>query len=188
MPARRVMFSAIDLFSGCGGLSLGLRRAGFKVLAAIDNDPLAISTYRANHARTHSIRDDIRLVDPAALMSTLGLVQGSLDLIAGCPPCQGFSTLRTLNGKHVVSEPVNDLVYEFCRFVEVFMPKTLMLENVPGLLRDRRLADIEQRLLSFGYHCIKGLFNAARYGVPQRRMRMIFLASRHGFTCFCSSR
>ena len=96
--ARRPRFSAIDLFCGCGGLTLGLRRAGFKVVAAIDNDPLSTATYHENHRRTNLIRGDIRSIDPVNLMKELGLASGDLDLIAGCPPCQGFSTLRTLNG------------------------------------------------------------------------------------------
>ena len=178
--SRRVKFSAVDLFCGCGGLSLGLHRAGFKVVAAIDNDGLSTSTYRLNHKRTYLVEDDIRLTDPRKLMEKLNFAPGDLYLMAGCPPCQGFSTLRTLNGGRAIIEPLNDLVYEFVRYVEVFMPKALMMENVPALLKDDRLEDITQRLKYLGYTCASDLFNAERFGVPQRRVRMILCASLDG--------
>jgi len=175
--AARVKFLAMDLFCGCGGLSLGLRRAGFKVVAAVDNDRLSTSTYGMNHKGTYLIKDDISLVDPAALMEKLGLKQGDLDLMAGCPPCQGFSTLRTLNGGRQVNEPTNDLVYEFVRFVEIFRPKALMMENVPALLDDRRLRRVRRRLEVLKYSCEADLFNAEDYGIAQRRHRMILFGA-----------
>ena len=179
MVSRRIRFSAIDLFCGCGGLSLGLRRAGFKVIAAIDSDSLSTSTYAANHKRTFLVESDIRSVDPITLMKGLELNPGDLDLLAGCPPCQGFSTLRTLNGGREIEEPMNDLVFEFVRFVQVFRPKAIMMENVPSLLADDRLARVKRRLKALGYACAADVFNAERYGVPQRRMRMILFGSQY---------
>ena len=186
MASRRAQFSAIDLFSGCGGLSLGLRWAGFKVVAAIDNDSVSTATYRMNHRRTRLIEEDIRSVDPEVLMKELGLNPEALDLLAGCPPCQGFSTLRTLNGGRGVLEPMNDLVFEFPRFVQVFLPKAIMMENVPTLLNDARLGKIKEELGDLGYGCDADIFNAEKYGVPQRRRRMIFLAFRPGCPSFAS--
>lgn len=186
MTSRRRKFSAIDLFCGCGGLSLGLRRAGFKVVAAIDNDALSTSTYEMNHRRTNVVKKDIRSIDAEALKQDLGLVTGELDLMAGCPPCQGFSTLRTLNGGRNIDEPMNDLVYEFVRFVEAFLPKTLMMENVPALLSDERLQSIARKLESLGYNWSADLFNAERYGVAQRRQRMILFGSRGNCPNFAS--
>ena len=171
--------TAIDLFCGCGGLSLGLGRAGFTVLAAVDNDTLSATTYRRNHASTHVIKGDIRSVDTHALLEELELNPGDLDLLAGCPPCQGFSTLRTLNGKHRIDDPMNDLVFEIVRFVRAFRPRALMLENVPALLNDDRLANIMSELDDLQYKYIAKIANAADYGVPQRRRRMILLAIRH---------
>ena len=168
---------AVDLFSGCGGLSLGLRRAGFKIVAAIDNDPLSVATYRLNHPSTDVKNKDIDDVNPLALMEELGLAPGQLDLMAGCPPCQGFSTLRTLNGGREVEEPQNDLVFDFVRFVECFRPKALMLENVPGLLADHRTGTVRRRLKRMGYECHAAVFDAVRFGVPQRRRRMIMLGA-----------
>ena len=174
---RKIRFTAIDLFSGCGGLSLGLRRAGFNILAAIDNDELSIDTYRMNHRRTRLIKDNIQSIDPLTLMEDLKLNPGDLDLLAGCPPCQGFSTLRTYNGGRKINEPMNDLVFEFIRFVKAFIPKTLMMENVPALLRDIRLSEILRELSHLGYKSNTDILDAAKYGVPQRRLRMLLLSS-----------
>ena len=168
----------MDLFSGCGGLSLGLRRAGFHVVAAIDNDPLSTTTFRMNHTSTAVKKGDISKLDPQELMDALKMVPGQLDLMAGCPPCQGFSILRTLNGGREVSDSKNDLVFEFVRFVRCFRPKALMLENVPGLLNDVRAKKISAKLKRIGYRCRADVFDAAEYGVPQRRRRMIMLGAR----------
>ena len=179
MGAHRRKFSAIDLFCGCGGLSLGLRRAGFRVLAAIDSDALSTSTYKENHKQALILEEDIRSVDALQLMQRLKLTAGDLDLVAGCPPCQGFSTLRTLNGAKIIKEPLNDLIYDFLRFIKVFMPKAIMMENVPALLKDGRLKDVIQDLEDLGYACAADIFNAERFGVAQRRLRLIVFASRH---------
>src|SRR6266849_6255285 len=95
--ARQRKPKAIDLFSGCGGLSLGLKQAGFRVLGAIDNDPLAIETYKANHPRVRTWEKDIRALTVKELKAALKLRRGELDLLAGCPPCQAFSRIRTHN-------------------------------------------------------------------------------------------
>lgn len=172
--------TAVDLFSGCGGLSLGLKRAGFDVLAAIDNDPLANETYFANHPDTLLLQADISDVSASRLMQRLKLDRRELDLLAGCPPCQGFSSLRTLNGQRRVREPMNDLVFQFLRFVRVLRPKMIMMENVPGLARNKRLAKFCAVLSSLGYHWTYDVLDAADFGVPQRRRRMILLASLEG--------
>ena len=86
------------------------------MLAAVDNDDLSIETYLMNHRQTHMVKDDIRAIDPLDLMERLKINQGDLDLLAGCPPCQGFSTLRTFNGGKAIADPMNDLVFEFVRF------------------------------------------------------------------------
>jgi DNA (cytosine-5)-methyltransferase 1 len=180
--------TAIDLFSGCGGLSLGLRNAGFAVLAAIELDQLAAETYSKNLKGTKILRADICRISPGKLMKLCGLKQGDLDLLAGCPPCQGFSSLRTRNGHTKIDEPMNDLVLHFRRFARELRPKTIMLENVPGLIRDARLESFCRSLRSMRYSIKFDVLDAADYGVPQRRRRMILIASRVGSVDFAPKR
>jgi DNA (cytosine-5)-methyltransferase 1 len=168
--------TAFDLFCGCGGLTVGLKRAGFRVLGAVDVDPLSVKTYKANHRDVRLWEKDIRELDPQELLDTFGLKKGGLDLLAGCPPCQGFSTMRTLNGAVVVDDPRNDLLLEFERFVEALLPRAVMMENVPGLADDVRFDAFRRRLKKLGYLGDHRILNAADYGVPQRRRRLIYLA------------
>ncbi|WP_087865908.1 DNA cytosine methyltransferase [Comamonas thiooxydans] len=169
---------AIDLFSGCGGLSLGLKHAGFKVAAAVEIDRKAQETYRLNHPRVRLYPQDIRKLDPVQLLRDAGLKKGELDLLAGCPPCQGFSRLRTKNKMTSVNDDRNDLVSDFLRFIDCMRPKTIMLENVPALAKDERFLDMREKLHSMGYQTIVHVLDAADYLVPQRRKRLIMLASR----------
>ena len=175
---QKARFFSLDLFCGCGGLSLGLKRAGFNVLAAIDSDELSVDTYRMNHKRTLLINQDIRTVKTLDLMKRLKLQPGDLDLLAGCPPCQGFSRLRTFNGARTVDEPMNDLVFQFLRFVQAFQPKTIMMENVPALMDDYRFQQLQIALTALKYKFHAKTLDAAKYGVAQRRQRMILLGSR----------
>lgn len=168
--------TAVDLFCGCGGLTVGLKRAGFRVLGAVDVDPLSVKTYKANHRDVTLWEKDIRELDPQELLDTLGLKKGGLDLLAGCPPCQGFSTMRTLNGASRGDDPRNDLLMEFERFVEALLPRTVMMENVPGLADDERFEAFRRKLKKLGYLGTHRILDAAEYGVPQRRRRLIYLA------------
>lgn len=169
--------TAIDLFAGAGGLTTGLKLAGFRVCAAVELDSRAAATFRANHPRVHLLRSDIRNVECGQLMRTLGLKKGELDLIAGCPPCQGFSRLPTRNGE-ALEDDRNDLVFEFVRFVRFFIPKAVMFENVPGLMRNERFREVERQLQALGYSLEAEILDAADYGVPQRRRRLIVLGAR----------
>jgi DNA (cytosine-5)-methyltransferase 1 len=170
----------VDLFCGCGGLTLGLKQAGFAVIGAIEIDPLAVKTYRANHPEVYVWAKDIKEVSPRSVMRRLALRKGQLDLLAGCPPCQGFSSVRTLNGSRVIHDDRNDLLAEFLRFVEALRPRTVMMENVPGLASDARFAAYRRRLRELGYQEAYRLLDAADYGVAQRRRRLISLAGREG--------
>jgi DNA (cytosine-5)-methyltransferase 1 len=171
-----VALKAVDLFSGCGGLTLGLRQAGFKVIGAVDNDPLSIETYKANHPEVEVWSRDIRDLGVSSVKRKLKLRTGELDLLAGCPPCQGFSTMRTLNGARSVRDPRNDLLMEFLRFAEELRPKTVMMENVPGLAADHRFKTFLKRMRALGYVGTYRVLDAADYGVPQRRRRLIYVA------------
>jgi DNA (cytosine-5)-methyltransferase 1 len=167
---------AIDLFSGCGGLTLGLEQAGFRVIGAVECDSLAAETYAANHKNINLWQRDIRNLGVTEMMRRLGLKRGQLDLLAGCPPCQGFSTITTLNGRVTRRDKRNDLVLEFVRFVRGMLPKAVMMENVPGLAKNRRIKKIVKSLEALGYRCSRGVLDAANYGVPQRRKRFILIA------------
>jgi DNA (cytosine-5)-methyltransferase 1 len=167
---------ALDLFSGCGGLTEGLKRAGFDVIGAIEFDRQTSDTFKLNHPTVRVWNKDIREVSVPAVKRRLGLKVGTLDLLAGCPPCQGFSKMRTLNGKKTINDPKNDLLMEFLRFVEGLRPKAVMMENVPGLAQDRRFKLFCDRLAEMGYNGQHRILDAAEYGVPQRRRRLIYLA------------
>lgn len=142
----------------------------------MDIDPLSIRTYKENHRDVTLWQKDIRKLDPYELIDTLGLKKTQLDLLAGCPPCQGFSTLRTLNGAINVDDPRNDLVMEFERFVEILRPRTVMMENVPRLGNTKQFDTFCKKLEKLGYWGKHRILDAANYGVPQRRRRLIYLA------------
>lgn len=171
-------FSAVDLFSGCGGLTRGLTSAGFRVRAAVEIDQKAQRTYSLNFPNVRLYKQDIRDLSAKSLLRGIRLRRGGLDLLAGCPPCQGFSRLRTRNQHASIEDPRNDLINEFLRFVRVLLPKTIMLENVPSLESDSRFKALLAALVKLRYKVVVQVLNAADYSVPQRRKRLILLGSR----------
>ncbi len=180
--SKRTQFQpiAIDLFSGSGGLTLGLKQAGFRVIAGIEIDSLSAESYRKNHRDVRLWEEDIRRIDLEAVKAELGIESGELHLLAGCPPCQGFSTIRTRKKSAAVKDPRNALVGEFIRFVAGLLPKAIMLENVPGLASYDGFAEVVAKLEALGYSCQFEVFDAADYGVPQRRKRLVLVGSRKG--------
>lgn len=175
--SKKKYLSAVDLFSGCGGLTLGLKQAGFRVLAAVEMDARAQATYKLNHPDVRLYCENIKRLSADSLLRDLGFKAGQLDLLAGCPPCQGFSRLRTRNKATSARDPRNNLIKDFLRFIGVFRPKTIMLENVPALLHDRRFKQLCVELMRLKYRFVARVLNAADYSVPQRRRRLILLAS-----------
>ena len=172
-------YSAIDLFSGCGGLSLGLERAGFGVRAAVEIDLVAAATYKKNHPHTAVIQDDIRNVTGRDLKRAAKIGNATFDLLAGCPPCQGFSRIKRKN-KPSSDDSRNDLILDFLRIAKELRPKMVLLENVPGLEKNGRFARMLKALQGLGYKTDWAVLNAADFGVPQRRKRLIMMASRVG--------
>jgi DNA (cytosine-5)-methyltransferase 1 len=170
--------TAVDIFSGCGGMTLGLKNAGFDVLGAVEIDPLAVETYKANHDEVEVWEADIRKVKIPEMRKKLGLRKGDLYLLAGCPPCQGFSTIRTLNGNKEVPDARNDLILEFLRFVKGFQPKYVMFENVPKVIEDYRFVYLKRELSKMGYVLDYDVLDAADYGVAQRRRRLILVGGK----------
>lgn len=172
---------AFDIFCGCGGTTQGLRDAGFNVVGGIECDELAVETFCANHKRVNVWDEDIRFLEPGEVLKQLGIKRGELSLMVGCPPCQAFSVLPRLNGSRRIRDKENkDLVFEYLRFVEGLFPQVVMVENVPRLLDDYRFKEVRKQLKNLGYEGEPQIFNAAEFGVPQRRRRMILIASRAG--------
>ena len=168
---------ALDLFCGAGGLTEGLRQAGFRVIGAVEIDQLASRTYKSNHPKVKLWTEDITRISGKAMMEVLGIRPGDLDLLAACPPCQGFSAMRTKNGSRRNRDPMNSLIFQVLRMVRSMKPKCVMLENVPGLSKSVKYAAFRKGLLKLGYQINWKVLNAVDYGVPQRRRRLVLLAS-----------
>lgn len=167
---------SIDLFSGVGGLTQGLRKAGFQSKMAFEIDELASSVYKLNHKRTKVITDDIRNIDTRKVAKQLR--KQTIHLLAGCPPCQGFSSIRRLNKPKPVEDDRNTLIHEFVRFVKELRPYTFMMENVPGLALDESFENALQEFKIAGYFTDWKVVNVKEYGVPQSRKRLVLVGSR----------
>lgn len=183
----------LDLFAGCGGISLGFTAAGYSVSAAVEFDPEAAASHGRNfHSGdpVHSLARDITKTSPEALVGDLGLgeVVEAIDVLVGGPPCQAFARvgrpkLREVDDhpeayKH---DPRAQLYIDYLRYVEAFAPLAVLVENVPDALNHggQNIAEeIAEVLESKGYVCRYTLLNAAFYGVPQMRERMILIAYR----------
>jgi DNA (cytosine-5)-methyltransferase 1 len=166
--------TAVEIFAGGGGLAVGLERAGFRAVAAIEIERHAAATFKANHPDVQVFRQDVREISGAALLELGG---GSIDVLAACPPCQGFSSLTS---KYRRDDPRNMLVSEVARLTEEISPTAVMIENVPGLANKGRplFDDLMARLESAGYVCNWGILQVADYGVPQLRRRLVLLAGK----------
>ncbi len=167
---------SIDLFSGVGGLTQGLRKAGFQTKMAFEIDEVASSVYKLNHKRTKVITDDIRNIDTKKVKKQLK--SQTIHLLAGCPPCQGFSSIRRLNKPKPVDDDRNTLIHEFVRFVKELRPYTFMMENVPGLALDESFENALQEFKTAGYFTDWKIVNVKEYGVPQSRKRLVLVGSR----------
>jgi DNA (cytosine-5)-methyltransferase 1 len=175
---------AIDLFCGAGGLSEGLRQAGYDVVGAVEIDPLACKTYRLNHKGTKLWELDITKLTGRKMMAELKIKIGELDLLAACPPCQGFSTMRTKNGTRWNRDPRNELIFDVLRLVRSLKPMSVMLENVPRLSENRRYVAFCKALEALGYAVRWEILNAVDFAVPQSRRRLVLLASKAGVPIF----
>src|SRR6266498_1153191 len=165
-------WTAIDLFGGCGGLTSGLKRAGFRVISSVELDTLATATYKANHPEVKVFERDIREIDSLAFLG--GGVE-SIDLVAGCTPCQGFSRVRLRNRPRARRDDRNSLIMEYQRVVEDLKPRAVFMENVPGIEGDYRFKRFVARLMELGYQVSLELVQLAQHGVPQRRNRVVVL-------------
>jgi DNA (cytosine-5)-methyltransferase 1 len=173
---------AIDLFSGCGGMSLGLEASGFDIAAAVEYDPIHTLVHHFNFPYTASICQDISLLKSSELLQVLKDrgYSSDVDLIAGGPPCQGFSHI----GKRQLDDPRNSLVFEYVRFIKDINPKYFIFENVPGIASGKHKMFLEELVIELerlGYNLEKPLkiLDASLYGAPQTRKRLILIGSRN---------
>ncbi len=170
-------YTAIDLFCGAGGLTLGARMAGFRVLFGVDVDPWACQTYEANNPGVECYRVDIAALDPSKLRRKLGLEPSELDLLLGGPPCEGFSIYAP---ERYIEDPRNHLFRHYLAFVREFRPKFVLMENVPGMLSLGNgvfIRAIMRALEDLGYKTGMRVLNAANYGVPQDRWRVFIVGT-----------
>lgn len=168
-------YSAIDLFSGCGGLSEGMKKAGFDIKVAIDISRQAVAAYKMNHTNTIVLNEDIRNVKARKVKDIIE--RHEIHLLAGCPPCQGFSGLRRLNKRNIKRDERNRLLLDYLRFVDGIRPITIMMENVQRLSEYYLFSEMLRALKKMGYYIEFGFINAKDYGVPQRRKRLVLIGS-----------
>jgi DNA (cytosine-5)-methyltransferase 1 len=168
----------LDLFAGAGGLSIGLELAGFNLKYANEISPAFSETLRANHPNAVISVEDIRSISPAKIMKQIGFSRGQLDLVAGGPPCQGFSINAPVRS---TDDHRNHLFWNFLGFVECFDPRFVLIENVPGMLsfnNGETVRAILKSLEKLGYRAEVRILAAPHYGIPQMRWRTVFLATR----------
>lgn len=177
---------SVDLFAGAGGLSCGLKQSGFISLLANELVPQYAETYQINHPDSRVIIGDVRQVCETNLKKLLGVKEGEIDLVAGGPPCQGFSInapIRTLDDER------NHLFKDFIRVVSSLKPKAVLIENVPGIVSLGKGTVVQQiyaELQALGYRVSHKILFAGHYGVPQMRFRTVIIGIRnyHGEIVF----
>lgn len=173
-------FTMVDLFAGAGGLSCGLEMAGFQPLCASEIEPVYSTTYKTNHLETPCFTKDIRNLDAEEILSAINLKRGQLDLLAGGPPCQGFSINAPVRSK---DDHRNHLFLEFIRIAQALFPKFILIENVPGIVsfdKGGTVKAIYKSLEEIGYKVQHRILFAGHYGIPQLRFRTFFIGSRDG--------
>lgn len=180
MP-QHVLF---DLFCGSGGFSFGFDslNQGFSTRFGIDVLPIAVDTFKRNHKNGLGIAGDIRKARRIDIAEALKLQKGDVDVIVGGPPCQGFSSIRPFRSTND-DDPRNSLFEEYASFVNFFRPRVFVLENVVGLATHKdgaTIASMEECFHGIGYDCEWRILNAAHYGVPQKRERLIMIGVERG--------
>lgn len=180
--------TCVGSFSGCGGSSLGLRIAGWRVPYAVEFVPAAANTYRANSDAYVDPRD-VREIQGSEILDYLWLDRGELDLFEGSPPCASFSTagnrekgwgeVKTYSD---TSQRTDDLFWQYIRLLDQMHPRAFIAENVPGLIAGGAVTEyahkISRDLSEMGYRVDARILNASHYGVPQDRRRLIFVGFR----------
>lgn len=173
---RAMGLRVVDLFAGAGGISEGFRQAGFEVVAGAEIDPDAAATYRVNFPEAATVCGDLR---EAGIREKIVDLATSADVLVGGPPCQAFSQMR--NHSRIIDDPRNALYREFVAVLAASLPDAFLVENVPGLDQMGARSQIAEDLALDGeYQVQPQVVNAADFGVPQTRSRLIFLGVRRG--------
>lgn len=171
--------TAISLFAGAGGCSLGFQQAGYDIPFAADIDMDAVGSYCRNFGKNACEATDIRELGVESALERIGLERGELDILLGGPPCQGFSSA----GVKSSDDPRNFLLRHYVRLLEGIRPKWFVMENVEGLLTNAgglHLRDAVEVFLEAGYSVNVEKVYAQGYGVPQRRKRVLIVGNRLG--------
>ena len=172
-------FIGIDLFAGAGGLSLGLSKAGFDMKLGIEIEKNSASTLQNNNPDQTVLTEDIRKLKPLTVLKNIGLKPTEIDLIAGGPPCQGFS--KSNMRSRIVSNPLNDMYLEYFKFVKAIKPEIFLFENVAGLTL-LPYGERYQEILKFGeklkYNIQTDIVDSQNYGVPQQRKRVLIIGTK----------
>lgn len=179
MSAYRVF----DLFCGTGGFSKGFENDGrFAVAFGIDSLRVAADTFRLNHPGAFAVAGDIRAIPPAEIANRLAVGRGEVDVIIGGPPCQGFSSIRPHRSSNS-EDARNSLFHDFAAYVDFFRPPVFVLENVIGLATfgdGRTIEAMQERFGALGYTTDWRILNAAHFGIPQKRERLVMLGAERG--------
>ncbi len=178
----KIKYEAIDIFSGCGGVSCGLSLAGFKIKSAVEIERRAVDTYLSYTPlnRVNVLNEDICNLKGEQILKAAKIKKDDIYLFAGCPPCQNFSRQNPLNKNKSIDER-KKLLFEFLRLIKEIMPPFILMENVPGIKADFNkeiLNEFLERLKKY-YYVKEDILNAADYGVPQVRKRFVLHAVRN---------
>jgi len=171
----------VSLFTGAGGLDLGLELAGFRVAAAVEVDTVRAETVSANMPHIHILNQDVRSLSTKEILDAAGLLPGEVALVAAGPPCQPFSkAAQWVRGDRANLDPRAQLVIEFARVVKEIRPVAFLMENVPGLAgkHGRGLFEAFLKEVSEEYQVKHRILDAVSYGVPQKRRRLFVLGFR----------
>jgi len=179
------MNKLLDLFCGTGGFSKGFESASqgnFEVIFGIDLLPTSVETFKLNHKDAFGASGDIRKYKKSEVAEKIGFGRGDISVIVGGPPCQGFSSIRPFRSVND-DDPRNTLFEEFASYVNYFRPNVFVLENVTGLATHKNgetISAMQECFKGLGYDCDWRLLNAAHYGVPQKRERLIMIGVEKG--------